>query len=75
MLLEKKPAQALERIQRSTKLPAKQVIARLLIDAAANLRESKARLTDAQITAIRRMEPEGIKPTRSLRLTKKRAKK
>jgi hypothetical protein len=67
MLLEKKPTQALERLQRSTGLPAKQIVAQLLIDAAADLREAKARLTDAQIKTIRKMEPQGFRPTRSIR--------
>jgi hypothetical protein len=67
MLLEKKPTKALERLQRSTGLAAKQIVAQLLVDAASDLREAKARLSDAQINTIRRMEPQGFKPTRSVR--------
>lgn len=74
MLLEPKPTKALARLMKWTGLPATQVISRLLVDAAAQPSESKARLTDAQIETIRRMEPQNLKPTRSLRLPRKRAK-
>lgn len=53
MLLEKKPTRALERLQRSTGLPAKQVVAGLLIDGVANLQEVKARLKAIQAKPVK----------------------
>lgn len=54
MLLDAKVAKALDRLQRSTGLPATKVVAGLLLDAASKLRETKAMLTATNSQPVKR---------------------